>query len=148
MHWGYKASKKQLDRAGMIILGNRGVLCRSAYDFNGVLTDYAREVAVGDNIHVYFIGEPGKAPEVARYEVIPKEQHPNPETFGDMVPETCLHTVDEAFMRKTDSAGHTKPDPVLGTFTCWVVKKVGPARPFQQRMFPGQRVMTKLAELI
>lgn len=147
MEWGYKAAKSMLDRAGTVLLAKRGLLCRAAHeDKTGGWADHARDVAVGDRIHVYYVGDNGKTPEVASYEVLSKEQHETPDAFGDVVPETCLYTVPEAFIRKTDTAGVYKPDVVLGTFTGWIVRRVGPAKPYNRKLFPGPRVMVRMPE--
>lgn len=146
MEWAYKATVKQVDRAGTVMLANRGLLCRPVHEKTGVVSDHSRAVAIGDVIHMYYTGVPGKTPEIGSFEVITKEKHPKPELFGEPFPETSLYNVlDESLVTDVDTQGRYEEDRVLNQFTGWIIRKVGPAKPYDAKIFRGQSVLVKLA---
>ena len=148
MEWAYKATVKQVDRAGTVMLANRGLLCRPVHEKTGVISDVSRAVAIGDVIHMYYTGVPGKTPEIGSFEVITKDKHPKPEVFGDLFPETSLYAVlDESLIREVDIQGRYEEDRVLNQYTGWIIRKLGPAKPFDAKVFRGQSVLVRLEPL-
>jgi hypothetical protein len=145
MEWAYKATVKQVDRAGTVMLANRGLLCRPVHEKTGVISDLSRAVAIGDVIHMYYTGVPGKTPEIGSFEVITKENHPKPEVFGDPFPETSLYPVlDDALILEVDTQGRYEEDRVLNKYTGWIIRKLGPAKPYDAKIFRGQSVLVRL----
>lgn len=145
MEWAYKSTVKNVDRAGTVMLANRGLLCRAAHEKTGQLGEPSKAVALGDVIHMYYTGVPGKTPEIGSFEVIAKEQHPKPQVFGDRVPETALYTVkDDSIILEVDNQGRYEEDWVLNQYTAWVIRKLGPARPYDAKMFRGQSTLVRL----
>lgn len=145
MEWAYKATVKSVDRAGTVMLANRGLLCRAAHEKTGQMGELSKTVALGDVIHMYYTGVPGKTPEIGSFEVISKEKHPKPEVFGDIVPETCLYTVkDDSLILEVDTQGRYEEDWVLNQYTGWIIRKVGAARPYDAKMFRGQSTLVRL----
>lgn len=145
MEWAYKATVKQVDRAGTVMLANRGLLCRPVHEKTGVVSDLSRAVAIGDVIHMYYTGVPGKTPEIGSFEVITKDKHAKPDLFGDLFPETSLYTVlDDNLVLEVDTQGRYEEDRVLNKFTGWIIRKLGPAKPYDAKVFRGQSVLVKL----
>ena len=50
MEWAYKATVKNVDRAGTVMLANRGLLCRAAHEKTGQMGELSKTVALGDVI--------------------------------------------------------------------------------------------------
>jgi|GEM_PF-1417983 len=145
MEWAYKATVKNVDRAGVAMLANRGLLCRAAHEKTGQMGELSKTVALGDVIHMYYTGVPGKTPEIGSFEVISKEKHPKPELFGDKVPETCLYAVkDDSLILEVDTQGRYEEDWVLNQYTGWIIRKIGAARPYDAKMFRGQSTLVRL----
>ena len=145
MEWAYKSTVKNVDRAGTVMLANRGLLCRAAHEKTGQMGEPSKAVAIGDVIHMYYTGVPGKTPEIGAFEVITKEKHPKPELFGDRVPETAIYAVaDENLILEVDNQGRYEQDWTLDQYTGWIIKKIGPARPYDAKMFRGQSTLVRL----
>ncbi len=142
--WGYKATSSMLDHTGTMILAKRGVICRSAYEENGSKADKVSQVEVGDHIHLYYSGKKGVTG-LGLHEVTEPSGHMNPGAFGDRVEGTALFRLrDTSLISTIDHRGALGADPTLGVFTCWVIRRVGKARPYKAGAFPGMHTLVLL----
>jgi hypothetical protein len=125
--WLYKATNTKLDHVGtMLLAGRRGFLCRSAYDAARTWADNVGKVAFGDTIHFYYVDRNRKVLDIGAFMVIHREEHPTPDAFGNVVPETALYVVENPdFIKKLDEKGAYQPDPVIGKLTGWLLRGVG-----------------------
>ena len=145
MEWGYKATRSKLDSAGTLLLAMRGFLCRSAHEQNLSAADNVSRVALGDTIQFYYVARDRKVHEFGAYTIIEPHMHSRPELFGARVEETALYRVEEAsFIREIDKVNAYLPDPVLGQFTGWIIRKSAKARPYDRAAFPGQGTLVVL----
>lgn len=144
MDWLYKATNSKLDRINTMLLADRrGFLCRSAYDAARSSADNVRHVAFGDTIHFYFV-EKGKAFDIGAFVVLHREEHPTPNLFGEVVPETALHIVEEPeFITKLDQHGAYQADPVIGKITGWLLRRIGKPMKYDGKRFPGQSTLVR-----
>jgi hypothetical protein len=131
--WFYKARNTKLDHVGTLLLANRGFLARSAHTSTGGWVPNVQSVGFGDVIHFYFIGRRGPAP-LGAFEVIKREDFqtakstPTADDFSGPVPGSAIYeVVDPSFITKLDPDGAYQPDPKLGKFTGWLIRKIGPA---------------------
>lgn len=130
--WFYKATNKKLDKVGTLLLANRGFLCRSAYNKQKNWIANVQRVTFGDVIHFYFIAR--KPDPLGAFEVIRREDFkiakstPTADDFAGPVPGCALYeVVDPSFIEKLDPTGGYEPDPELGKYTGWLLRKIGPA---------------------
>jgi len=128
--WLYKATKTRLDRQGTLLLAGgkpdgTGFICRSAHDrATGNRAKGVRDVEIGHTITLHYGGYPKS---LGEYRIIAREEHSHPERFGERVNGTALYTVvDPAFIREIDTGGAYQPDVVLGVYTGWLVRRIGP----------------------
>ena len=143
---GYKATSKKLDKGGTLLLLERGFLCRSAYnDEGGNAATNVSSVQLGDVIHCYF-SRAGRHDPMGAFEVVDKSRVPKIVAhLADLVAGTALYEVtDPAFILKVDRHGAYAPDTELDVFTGWAIKRVGHARPYDAKAFPGQGVLVRL----
>ena len=142
VEWAYKATATKLDHAGTVLLADaRGFLCRSAYDASGARVGNVRKVSLGDTIHFYYVDRSRVRP-VGSFEVIDRDQHPRREAIGERVPETALFSVEQSeLITEIDRDGAYQPDPTLGVFTGWLLRRVGPPPPYRAAFFPSQATL-------
>ncbi len=144
--WGYKAASTKLDKPGTLLLLERGFLCRSAHDDVGNAAANVSSVQLGDVIHCYY-SRAGKHDSMGAFQVVEKAEAPKifPH-LASQVPGTALYAAaDPSFIRELDPLGAYAPDSTLGVFTGWAVKRVGRARPYEAKAFPGQGTLVRLA---
>ena len=132
--WFYKATNRKLDYHGTLMLTNRSFLCRSAYTKVKHWVANVQAVAFGDVIHFYFIAR--KPIPLGAFEVIRQDDFkitkpsPTPNDFTGPVPGCALYeVVDPSFIVELDPDGGYAPDPKLGKYTGWLLRKIGPAAP-------------------
>jgi hypothetical protein len=132
--WFYKATNAKVDHVGTLLLANRGFLCRSAYTKAKNWVANVQSVDFGDVIHFYFIGR-NPAP-LGAFEIVRREDFENAKgtptgnNFVGPVPGTALYeVVDPAFIKELDPDGGYAPDPELGTYTGWLLRKTSVAAP-------------------
>lgn len=146
MQWVYKATDLKLDHAGTMMLADRkGFLCRSAYEEKTrTWADNVRDVSPGDTIHFYY-SKNGKVSPIGSFEVVvPGDDHPTKTAFGEQVPGSALYVVaDPTFIKRLDTHGAYKEDPVLGKFTGWALRTAGKAPPYHPRMFKNMTTLQK-----
>jgi hypothetical protein len=141
--WLYKATRSKLDSAGTAVLANRGFLARSAFRGPGAWIANVREVQIGDDLHFYYSGKRGVYG-IGLFEIVDRASHPTPGLFGDLVPETALHVVEnDSFIRNIDANGEYKPDPVLGKFTGWLLRRKGAPMLYPASKFPGLATLVR-----
>ena len=145
-NWGYKATSTKLDKHGTLLLLERGFLCRSAHDDVGNAAANVSSVHLGDVIHCYY-SRAGKHDPMGAFQVVEKVEAPKVAPhLASQVPGTALYaTSDPSFIRELDPNGAYAPDSALGVFTGWAVKRVGRARPYEVKAFPGQGTLVRLA---
>jgi hypothetical protein len=122
------------DYVGTLLLANRGFLCRSAHTKVKSWVANVQGVDFGDLIHFYFIGR--KLTPLGAFEIVRREDfqntkgQPTGDDFTGPVPGCALYEVAEpSFIQKLDPDGGYKPDPVLRTYTGWLLRKSGAAAP-------------------
>jgi hypothetical protein len=145
VQWVYKATTAKIDYVSTLILADkRGFLCRSAYSEKSAWVSNVRDVSIGDVMHVYYV-RPGRKPgELGAFEVLAAADHQRPDFFGDRVDETALCRVkDPTFLKHLENLGGYRPDPVLHCFTGWPIRKIGPAPPYDPKMFSGQATLQR-----
>jgi len=130
--WFYKATNEKLDYVGTLLLAKRGFLCRSAYTRAEHWVANVQRVSFGDTIHFYFIGR--KPTPLGAFEVIWRDNYniaksaPTANDFAGPVPGCALYeVVDPSFIADLDPDGGYEPDPRLGKYTGWLLRKLGPA---------------------
>ena len=145
VEWVYKATLSKVDYVPTLILAERrGFLCRSAYLERGAWVSNVRDVKTGHIIHFYFV-RPGKSPaELGSFEVLAAGAHERPDFFGDLVDDTALYTVkDPALIEHLASLGGYLPDPTLGRFTGWPIRKLGRAPKYDAAMFTARATLQR-----
>lgn len=144
-NWGYKATSTKLDKHGTLLLLERGFLCRSAHDAGGHAAANVSSVVLGDVIHCYF-ARAGKRDAMGAFQVVDKENAPRiAGHLATQVPGTALYAAsDPSFIRDLDSHGAYVADPILGVLTGWAIKRVGAARLYDAKAFPGQSTLVRL----
>jgi hypothetical protein len=142
--WLYKATATKVPyEATRALADQHGFLVRSAHDDDRSWASNVRYVAPGDELHVYYV-ENGHVRTVGSYEVIDRAEHPTPNLFGQLVPETALFNVDEpGFIAVIEAAGGYKPDQVTGRFTGWPLRRVGNPIPYDPSMFPAENTLMR-----
>jgi hypothetical protein len=146
MHdWGYKANGKKLDKHGTLLLLERGFLCRSAHDDSGNAAANVSDVQLGDVVHCYY-SHAGKHDSLGAFQVVEKAEAPRVAgRLASQFPGTVLYEAsDPSFIQELDPKGGYAPDSNLGVFMGWAVKRVGHARPYDPKAFPGQRTLVRL----
>ena len=147
--WFYKATSKKV---GIVETGRLaredGFLCRSAFTKNKKRAARTRRVKFGDIIHMYF-SQKGQGRRIGSFEVIRRDEHPQPASFGAMVSQTCLFAVDdpsfEARLRSLAGGDGYRPDPVVHAITGWLLRE----RPevttptYQPAMFPPRATLVE-----
>ncbi len=146
MEWFYKATNASLDVEGTLELAERyRFLCRSARNVKGHWSSNVRKVRLGDTLHVYYSAD-GRPKALGAFEVIGREQHPTPDVFGHVVPESALFTVERpAFLAEVDPDGVYQPDRWLGRFTGWLVRRTGDAREATANFLSGRATLRAAA---
>jgi hypothetical protein len=132
--WFYNATNAKLDHFGTLLLASRGFLCRSAYTSGKTWTANMQSVTFGDVINFYFVGR--KPSPFGAFEVIRREDFkiakptPTADDFAGPVPGCALYEVsDPSFIENLAPDGEYAPDPGLGKYTGWLIRKIGPAAP-------------------
>lgn len=137
--WFYKAASSKLDQAGTVLLAAKGFLARSAHDLkNRSAAERVKQVEFGDTIHFYYVKK-GKPSAIGAFTIV--ESVESAAWVREPIAGTALFKVDTAFIRSIDSEGTFEPDPVLHTFTGWLVKRIAPALPYDAARFPGQTTL-------
>src|SRR5206468_11701583 len=106
-------------------------LCRSAYTDAHEWVANVQNVGYGDVIHFYFAEK--KFRPLGAFEVIDVASFKSPKgiptsaDFGGVVDGCVLHeVVNASFLKTVDPYGAYQPDPKLGVFTGWLLRKIDP----------------------
>jgi hypothetical protein len=145
VQWVYKATNSKVDYVSTLILADRrGFLCRSAYLDGGTWVSNVRDLSTGDVLHFYFV-RPGKKPgELGSFEVISASAHQQPDLFGERVAGTALYAVAApAFVEHLAGLGGYLPDPIIGRFTGWPIRRIGPAQKYDPTMFSARATLQR-----
>jgi hypothetical protein len=139
--WFYKAASSKLDQPGTVLFASKGFLARSAHDLkNRSAAERVRQVEAGDVVHFYYV-KSGKSSAIGAYTVVDKLD--SAPWVREPIEGTALFKVDTAFVRAVDTAGVYEQDPVLHAFTGWLIKRIGPALPYEASRFPGQTTLVQ-----
>lgn len=148
--WFYKATTKKLDHVGTMLLAKRGFLCRSAYTKTHARVANVQSVAIGDVLHVYYVGN-SKTSALGAFEVVTPEglsadKWTPPAANFKPIPDCALHeVVDPGFIFAIDSGHAYAPDPKLDKYTGWLLKRVGDAAPAPKELFSQMATLIKKA---
>lgn len=141
MEWVYKSTDTKLDRHGILLLAERGFLCRSARTKTGDWVPNVRDVQVGHKIHCYH-RTGGKTLTVGSYEVVGREGHRQEASLGEQVEGTALFVVeDPGFVTEIAKNGEYEPDPVVGKLTGWLLRSIGRPPPYRDDMFARMQTL-------
>ncbi len=139
--WLYRASTAKAKSAETwSIVKNLGFLHRTLHTQASKAQRIANigAVAVGDIIHLYYVGE-GKGRALGVLRVVELSEHPRAGQFGAAVPETALYTAAAAELREKLRAADYEVDPVIGEFCGWPVVRENRASPaYAASLFPGR----------
>jgi hypothetical protein len=141
VQWAYKATEAKVDIVDTGRVLHMGFICRSSVTSSGARPANVHSVEVGDLIHVFYV-RPGKEPHpFGCYEVLTPEQHAEPALFHEKVG-TALFTARPGgrLAGLLASLPGYKPDPRVGLYPGWIVRKISGASKDALRSFtPGSR---------
>lgn len=145
--WAYKSSTKKVDEHKTGRLAHRGFVCRAAFDERLGREQPARNVAdvqIGDRLHLYCRNAGSRILALGTYRICRPDELTDATWAVEPVEGTALYKVTEAFVRAVDEVGGYQPDPVLGEFTGWLVKREGSAPKYDPTWHPGQLTLAKV----
>lgn len=140
--WLYRASTAKAKSAE-----TWGIVKRFGFIHRSVHTNAAKaqrianvgNVAIGDIIHLYYLGDSGGGRVLGVFRVVDPKDHPQPALFAAAVSETALYTVGGAELREQLKRADYEPDPRLGEFCGWpVVREERDSPPYAVALFPGR----------
>jgi hypothetical protein len=139
--WLYRASTAKAKSAETWAIVKRfGFIHRSVYVNANKAQRIANiiNVAIGDIIHLYYIGDSGGRV-LGVFRVVDPKDHPQGALFAAPVPETALYTVGGEELRAQLRKADYEPDPKLGEFCGWpVAREERSSPPYAAELFPGR----------
>lgn len=148
MEWVFRATRSKVDSLSTMILADkRGFVCRTGRTVAGAWAPNVQAVAVGDTLNYYYVQAGKKAREFGLYEVIAADAHDRPELFGAQVEGSTLYEVAPGELHDyLDQLGGYTPDPITGTYTGWLIRRVSRAMPYDAKMFTGLATLQQLVD--
>jgi hypothetical protein len=140
--WLYRASTAKAKSAETwAIVKDFGFIHRSVYASASKAQRIPNvvNVAIGDIIHLYYIGNANVGRLLGVFRVVDPNDHPRGAQFGAAAPETALYTVVAADLREKLHKADYEPDPRLGEFCGWPVARETRSSPaYNAALFPGR----------